>query len=237
MSDCDGAVIIDVLDDDSVPFFRLMNAANARAFGDLGMPAWVQLDCATLPTAMIGFAARKRDLLSTPEQGALVQDLERRAAVDVDDDALIPLAEYCALPTPEAGHVVGFSLFSLRPGLGTRAKALGLLAMQAMTQTGITQIHADMIVNGPPITNAALRTHCRFGPLVIEKLRVKVHSKPGTLVYRLQVPSSSTLIELCSGSIARVPYPGPTEQKPMARLRAADALVDVEADEVVIAVP
>lgn len=229
MADCDAVVVVDVLDDRSVPFFRLMNAANARAFGDLGMPAWVQLDCATLPTAMIGFAAKKRDT-----DPALVADLLQRAGLaDLDDDALIPLAEYCALPTPEAGHVVGFSLFSLRPGLGTRAKALGLLAMGAQVQTGITQLRAD----NSGASNAALRTHCRFGPLRIEQLQVRVHSKPGTLVYRLQVPPPSTLIELCTGSLRRVPWPGPTTQKPLQALQVDDALVDVQSDQVVVVDP
>ena len=220
MPDCEDAVVVDVLADQSLPFFRLMNAANARAFGDLGMPAWVQLDCATLPTAMVGFAIRKRDLAP-----ALAADLQNQAGVDVDDNALVPVAEFCALPTPEPGHVVGFSLFSLVAGLGVRAKALGLLVMGARVQTGVTQID-----------NTALRTHCRFGPLVVDKRGVQVHSKPGTtLVYRLQVPSSSTLIGLCTGSITRAVHAGPTRTTPAAELKEGDVVVDVVLDGIVIA--
>ena len=220
--DCDDAVAIDVLDD-SKGFFDLVNAANAKAFGDMGMPAWVQLDCATLPTAMVGFAARKRHL---DQMGlhSLVVDLARRAGLaadddpddGLDDDDLVPLAEYCALPTPDVGHVVGFSLFSLVPGLGLRAKAAGLFAMEARVQTGVTQT-----------TNTALKTHCRLGPLVVEKRGVQVHSKPGTtIVYRLQVPPPSTLAALAVGALTRVPFNGPTKKK--ASLEDGDTLVDVD---------
>lgn len=231
------AVVVDVLDDDAVSFFRLVNAGNARAFGDLGMPAWVQLDCATLPTAMVGFAAKKRDL-----DAALVHDLEKRAGLegpafagqpgydDVDDDDLVPLSEYCALPTPEDGHVVGFSLYTLVPGLGVRSKALGLLVMGARVQTGVTQIGQLGLERG------ALKTHARFGPLVVEKRGVQVHSRPGaTLVYRLQVPPPATLAALATGAITRVPYVGATTKKPPAALREGDVVVDVEADGVVVA--
>ncbi len=221
MPDCAAPVVIDVLDDQSEGFFRLINAANARAFGDLGMPPWVQLDCATLPTAMVGFAASARTL-----DAPLRSDLAARAGVDVDDDALVPLAEYCALPTPAPGHVVGFSLFTLRPGLGVRAKALGLLAMQAQVQTGVTQID-----------NRALRTHCRFGPLLIEKRAVRVHSKPGaTLVYRLQVPPPSTLMALGSGALSRVAPVGAVMKRPRTNLQEGDTIVDVAGDDVVVAV-
>ncbi len=225
------AVVVDVLDDHAVGFFRLVNAANAKAFGDLGMPAWVQLDCATLPTAMVGFAARKRDV-----DPALVHDLEQRAGLaaggfdDVDDDDLVPLAEFCALPTPEDGHVVGFSLFTLVPGLGLRAKALGLLVMGARVQTGVTQL------GGAAVERSALSTHCRFGPLLIEKRGVQVHSRPGsTVVYRLQVPPPATLSALACGELRRVPFAGATTRKPAADLVQGDVLVDVEAGAVVVA--
>lgn len=219
-ADCDDAVCVDVLDDASADFFAVVNAANAKGFGDMGMPRWVQLDCATLPTAMVGYAVRKRD--ADPN---LVVDLEQRAGVVVDDDAgLVPVAEYCALPTPEPHHVVGFSLFSLVPGLGLRAKALGLLVMEARVQTGVTQID-----------NTALKTHCRFGPLVVEKRRVRVHSKPDTtLVYRLQVPPASTLASLSSGAITRVAFSGATTVK--ASLDDGDVVVDVVKEGFVVAV-
>lgn len=254
--DCDDAVALDVLADDAVRFFALVNAGNARAFSGLAMPRWVQLDCATLPTAMVGFAVRRRHL-----DAALVRDLEVRAgladarsdgradalaadAAEVaqnDDgdregagagaaaDDLVPVAAYCALPTPEPGHVVGFSLYSLVPGLGLRAKAAGLFVLQARVQTGVTQRD-----------NPALSTHCRFGPLTVERARVLVHTKPETtLVYRLQVPDTPTLVALAVGRLRRVPQTGATTKK--AHLDDGDVVVDVavgvDGAKFVVAVP
>jgi hypothetical protein len=214
MDDAAAAVVIDVLDTSSAPFFKLMLAANARAFGDMGMPAWVQLDCATLPTAMLGFARLKADL-----DPALVADLEARAGVVVDDDALIPVAEYTALCTPQEGLVLGFSLFSLEPGLGLRAKAMALLAMGARQQEGVTQID-----------NSALKTHARFGPLSVVRVGVAVHSRPQTtLVYRLAVPDDHTLMSLARGTMTRVPFAGATDKKTRADVVAGDVVVDVVA--------
>ena len=220
MADATPAVILDVLEPRNAVFFQLMNVANARAFGEMGMPAWVQLDCATLPTAMIGFAVRKGGL-----DGDLVDDLRRRAGLSiVDDDQLIPLAEYTALPTPTHGHVVGFSLFSLVPGLGLRAKAMALLAMGAVQQTGITQVD-----------NLALKTHCRLGPLEVVRVGVEVHSKPRTtLVYRLAVPDAPTLTQLAQGTRTRVESSGRRQHKAATELRSGDVIVDVDARGIVV---
>lgn len=219
MADAEDAVAVDVLAPDSVPFFKLMLAGNARAFGDIGMPAWVQLDCATLPTAMIGFARRAGDIDAGGE-GGVVADLGARAGLDaIASDQLVPLAEYTALCTPAAGDVVGFSLFSLLPGLGLRAKALALLVMGARHQTGITQID-----------NIALRTHARFGPLTIVRLGVEVHSRPTTtLVYRLAVPDDDTLRGLARGEHSRVPFNGATRVCRRDELVVGDRIVDVGA--------
>ena len=225
MSDAEDAVVVDVLDDAdpaTVPFFKLMLAGNARAFSEIGMPAWVQLDCATLPTAMIGFARRATDV-----DDALVADLAARAGLHaVAPTQLVPLAEYTALCTPVAGDVVGFSLFSMVPGLGLRAKALALLVMGAQQQTGMTQID-----------NVALRTHARFGPLEVVRLGVEVHSRPKTtLVYRLAVPDDDTLRALARGDWNRVPFTGATRVCRREDLAVGDRIVDVTADHVVVAV-
>jgi hypothetical protein len=221
MDDAEEAVALDVLAPSSRDFFQLLLAANARAFGGLAIPAWVQLDCATLPTAMVGFARRAGAL-----EPALVDDLARAAGIDRPaDDALVPLAEFCALPTPVPGHVVGISLFSLVPGLGLRAKALGLLVQQATTQTGVTQID-----------NAALATHCRLGGLRVVQVGVRVHSRPGTtLVYALRPPSSAVLVDIARGACRRVPFAGPTRRLARDEVRAGDVLVDVVGDHAIVA--
>jgi hypothetical protein len=175
------ARFFDVLDPASRPFFHLVNAGNARAFGGLAMPAWVQLDCATLPTAMIGFAAPREALAPSlvEELSAGVASTFGAAAGDAARAFAgpIPIAEYCALPTGEPGVVVGFSLYSLVAGarLGVRAKALALRCHRAHRQIGLTQYD-----------NSAVRTHCLFGPLVLLAPRAPAHSRPDdTFVYEV----------------------------------------------------
>lgn len=205
------AVALDVLDPAHAPFFERLRLANAHAFGDIGMPAWVQLDCATLPTAMIGFARRARDLAPS------LRPIFASTGEHHDDD-LVPVAEYCALPTPVVDEVVGFSLFSLEPGLGLRAKAMALLAYGARRQLGMTQRD-----------NTALKTHCRLGVLDIVQVGVAVHSRPlTTLVYRLDVPDEQTLAAIARGELVRVPTStAKNQRRPLIALQAGDRLVDV----------
>jgi hypothetical protein len=174
-----------------------VNAANARALGGMAMPAWVQLDCACLPSAMIGLARPRADvdaaLFASLREGVAAAFGEH-AARDVDTwQGLVPLAEYGCVPTPEPGRVVGFSLFSLVPGLGVRTKAAALLMHQARVQVGIAQVD-----------NPALRTHTAIGPLDVVAARVPVHSKPHeTIVYALRVPPDDVLEGIARG--ARLP--------------------------------
>lgn len=188
-----GCVVLDVLAPATLPFFHLVNAGNARAYGGTAMPAWVQLDCACLPSGMTGLAVPRAHV-----DGALwtdlVADVARLFGPDAADalgdwDGLVPLSEYACVPTPEAGHVVGFSLYSLKKHLGARTKAMALLMNQARAQTGVAQVD-----------NAALRTHTILGPLDVVCARVLAHSQPQTtFVYRLRVPADEVLAHIARG--------------------------------------
>lgn len=180
---------LDVLAPQSVHFFRLLNVANAHAFGDMGMPAWVQLDCCTLPSAMVGFCANREHV-----EGALWNALVERVGRSFGEDARlalqdyagpVPLSEYCGVPTWEDGTIVGLSFFSLLKGmgLGVRTKALALRCYGSRSQLGITQY-----------TNSALRSHVALGPLVIQAPQAWTHSRPqDTFVYRLAIPQPAVL--------------------------------------------
>ncbi len=198
----DGAEFVDAFDDASQSFYRLINAGNARAFGSLGMPAWVQLDCCTLPTAMIGFAVERAAV-----EDAIFRDLAARvgatfgaaAAAALDGwRGLVPVSEYTALPSVEAGTFVGFSLYSLLPGagLGVPTKALALACLGAARQIGMTQYG-----------NAAVRTHVAFGPLELLEPRAPPHSSPDdTFVYRVAL-DGARLAALARGEAPALPTP------------------------------
>lgn len=183
---------------DNAVFFRLLNVGNALAYGGLGMPDWVQLDCCTLPSVMAGFALRRRDL-DPVLVDALLHGYGARfgAAADLGDDEWIPVSEYCALPTVTPGLVIGTSLFSLVRGLrlGLRSKALGLLVLRATRQWGVTQrdSHGE-------------RAHRRLGALRVVRDRLPIHPRAAdSYLYELEVPSEEQLLRLYLDGVAPAP--------------------------------
>lgn len=193
-----GTRFLDVLADENLAFFRLLSAANALAFGDLGMPAWVQLDCATLPSAMIGFALPRAEVpadlwgrLAQSHAGCFPPEEGHGAQVLVGAEDLVPVSAFCAVPSTQPGTVVAFTLFSLLPGLGLglRTKAMGLLVLRAQRQIGVTRR------DGP-----VRRLHERIGPLRVLRDRPAAHpDAENSMVYELEVPAPAVLQDLVLG--------------------------------------
>lgn len=167
---------------------RIYNVLNATAFGDKGIPLqnWVMIDLGLLPSAFVivtlpvdrARAAMSEERGYAPERARTAEVL---GAVLAEADRLryegpIPVAGYCAAPTPMAGEWVGWSLCSAIPGLGTTTKGLGLEVYGARTLTGVAQF-----------TDQALRVHRRFGPMEIMAPTLDLHPVPHTMVYRTQV--------------------------------------------------
>ena len=177
--------IICVEDQSNAEFCSLLNRSNQEAFGgpdSMGMPLWVMLDCAILPSAMIGFMLRRDD---TPDE--ILEKLD----VDDDYDGFVPVSEYCACPTIEKNCVSGFSLHShlVGHGVATRTKALALAIYGARSQIGVTQFY-----------NPAIRVHVRFGAMEMIIHRPSVHTYPeDSFVYRLQLPPRDVLLNMARG--------------------------------------
>ncbi len=166
------------------PFHSAYVTANALAFGarDLKMPGWVYIDCVLMQTAVVGFAAPKKDV---PQ--SLLSEFEAEASVDVSALEWVPVSGQIASPAMGGDALVGFSLFSLRsywpelPALGLATKALALEVYKADERErflGITQYD-----------NPALSMHGRFGPkLEIVSPQVPLHSQGhNTLVYGMKI--------------------------------------------------
>jgi hypothetical protein len=166
---------------------RIYNVLNATAFGDKGIPLqnWVMIDLGLLPSAFL--------LVTLTQEAALVALAEARSdrrrehsahvlaavlaeAHRLDHRGPVPVAGYCAAPTPADGEWVGWSLCSALPGLGTTAKGVALEVYRATTLTGVAQF-----------TDQALRVHRRFGPMEIMAPTLDLHPVPHTMVYRTQV--------------------------------------------------
>ena len=167
---------------------RVYNVLNATAFGDKGIPLqnWVMIDLGLLPSAFLlvtlsperarAAADEERGYASERARtgqvlGAVLAEAER-----LGYDGPIPVAGYCAAPTPVPGGWVGWSLCSAIPGLGTTTKALGLEVYRATTLTGVAQF-----------TDQALRVHRKFGRMEIVCAVLDLHPVPHTLVYRTDV--------------------------------------------------
>jgi hypothetical protein len=166
---------------------RIYNVLNATAFGDKGIPLqnWVMIDLGLLPSAFVlvtldqkaaraALAHARND--HRREHGARVLAAVLAEADRLNHRGPVPVAGYCAAPTPAAGEWVGWSLCSALPGLGTTAKGVALEVYRADRLTGVAQF-----------TDQALRVHRRFGPMEIMAPTLDLHPVPHTMVYRTHV--------------------------------------------------
>lgn len=186
-----------VYDDGHSAFLTAMNRANCLAHDGtvvqkaepdaLGMPRWVMLDCAILPSGMFGF--------EVPAQ-AVPPDV--RARLDPEGTLeWIGISEYVAIPTLDPQTFMGVSLFSLVEGmhLGVRTKALALKTLQPRYLRGVTQFDSP-----------GLRVHIEFGPLEVISSVLAVHAKPvESFVYQMEVPAPFILDDMIAGK--QPPYP------------------------------
>jgi hypothetical protein len=167
---------------------RVYNVLNATAFGEKGIPLqnWVMIDLGLLPSAFL--------LVTLPAAGAVAAltepgrpDAERRRieavlpavlaeARRLNYEGPVPVAGYCAAPTPDPGGWVGWSLCSAIPGIGTTAKGLALEIYRASTLTGVAQF-----------SDLGLRVHRKFGRMEVLSAVVDLHPVPHTLVYRTEI--------------------------------------------------
>jgi hypothetical protein len=156
---------------------RIYNVLNATAFGDKGIPLqnWVMIDLGLLPSAFLLITLPRARAAATaatsPVLGPVLAEADR-----LGYDGPVPVAGYCAAPTPEPGAWVGWSLCSAIPGLGTVAKGLGLQAYGASRLTGVAQFH-----------DPALRVHRKFGPMRLRRAVLDLHPVPHTMVYETEV--------------------------------------------------
>ncbi|MGA9857981.1 MAG: hypothetical protein WBQ18_08960 [Solirubrobacteraceae bacterium] len=167
---------------------RVYNVLNATAFGEKGIPLqnWVMIDLGLLPSAFLLVtlgASQARAALadSARSEAALAHTARVLPAVLAEAERLgydgpVPVAGYCAAPTPVPGGFVGWSLCTAIPGIGTTAKGLGLEVYGARTLTGVAQFY-----------DPALRVHRKFGRMEILAAVLDLHPVPHTLVYRTDV--------------------------------------------------
>jgi hypothetical protein len=169
---------------DVADLMRVYNTLNATAFGEKGIPLqdWVMLDLGLMPSAFVLItlpadraAAAATDTRFGDAHRARVENVLAPVLAQarrLGYDGPIPVAGYCAAPTPVPGSWVGWSLCSAIPGLGTTAKGLALEVYGARTLTGVTQFY-----------DPALHVHRKFGRMRVLAAVVKLHTVANTLIY------------------------------------------------------
>ncbi|MGI8715699.1 MAG: hypothetical protein ACR2NR_21460 [Solirubrobacteraceae bacterium] len=172
---------------------RVYNVLNATAFGPKSIPLqnWVMIDLGLLPSAFLLVtlpAAQAAAALTDPRRSAAERARigEVLPAVLAEAERLgyagpIPVAGYCAAPTPRRDAWVGWSLCSAIPGLGSTAKALALAVYEARTLTGVAQFY-----------DPALRVHRKFGPMRLLAAVLDLHPVRHTMAYRTDVFAPET---------------------------------------------
>jgi len=164
-------------------FHDFVNRLNGLAYGgkDMGMPAWVQIDCGILPSAFIGFAVPATEL---PEK------LKWRLDIGTYQ-GLVPISEAISIPTAQPGRWMSYSMSTVLPGkkLGFASKVLSLKAYGCRSCLGVAQFD-----------NFALRIHTRFGALQIVEPHVPYHTCPtNSFVYGLDLQGGAVLDKLERG--------------------------------------
>ena len=162
-------------------FLDQFHVMNGIAFGPRGipMPRWVMIDLALMPSAAL-ITAMPQDAYEVMVHTAALGVVAPRL-IEVLESARkngytgpIPVGGYCACPSAAPGRWVGWSLWSVVPGvgLGLAAKALALSVYRARQLDGVTQYD-----------NAAIRVHARFGRLRVVAATVPLHTAAGSFRY------------------------------------------------------
>lgn len=153
-------------------FMDRLQKLDELSFGGNGMAMerWMFYDCGAMPSSIVGFGI-PADLASVSVRNlfGITRD---------DDESLIPLSMYIAIPTMKENHWFGHNLCSLSGkinsyfGLGLLTKAMGVSLYNSRHMFGATQW-----------TSSALSLHAQLADMYLLTSFTPNHSKPNTLTY------------------------------------------------------
>ncbi len=166
-------VLIDPYKKDNFAFIDLLNQMDGLSYGNksLAMEKWVALDCGILPSGFIGLAKKR---LETPNY------LLKKFNFSKGYEGLVPITEYCAIPSADKNTWIGHTCATLEKGagLGLFSKLLGLEFFQIKKYLGVAQYH-----------NTAVKTHAKISDLNLKTALTPAHSDPEmTFIYSQEIP-------------------------------------------------
>ena len=149
---------------------------------NLKMPHWVMIDCALMPSAIVGFMRRREEL---PED--FLAHYRNDASIDLDRLDYVPVSGQIAAATADGKSMSGFSLFSLGSSIGG-PKNLGLFT-KALAIEVYRAARLEWLYGITQYDNPAIKIHGRFSPrMEVVQPIVSLHPKKDmTLTYRMNV--------------------------------------------------
>ncbi len=192
-----GINFIDVNDGRNKFFLELLNQLDGMAYGEKGIPMdkWVSYDMAMLPSAIVGFCSYSNDLPNVVRDK--FNDYQKANGLGItnfsDYDGLMPVSEYCAIPTANKDVWVGHTLAVWNGSGGNQDKGLGTL-----TKTIAMAVYEPKYLIGiAQYDNFSLRVHSKFDDLEILSAITYPHSMPEmTFTYRTKIPKKRKLVKI-----------------------------------------
>ncbi|HMR73620.1 MAG TPA: hypothetical protein PKD61_00865 [Polyangiaceae bacterium] len=158
----------------SAPFLDRLEQLDAATFGREGMamPRWAFYDCAELPGAVLGLAARAAEV---PEE-------LRSNFGKVSDAELVPLSMYMAIPTLTEHEWLGFSLCAF----DVAAAFLGAAIDVATLALSVATLRARQVTGTVQWGSRHLSATARFAPLSVLAAHLPAHTRAATCVFRFE---------------------------------------------------
>jgi hypothetical protein len=173
----------------SAPFLDRLEQLDAATFGREGMamPRWAFYDCAELPGAVLGLAARTQE----------VPEALRRNFGNVDGADLLPLSMYMAIPTLTEHEWLGFSLCAFE----LDERFLGAAIDVATLALSVATLRAQQVTGTLQWGSRHLSATARFAPLSVLAAHLPAHTRAATCVFRFDVDAAR--IERALGDAAQ----------------------------------
>lgn len=170
----------DPFNEESLTFFNKLKVLDSSSFGEsgMGMDNWVFLDCAIMPSAVIGFATHS---------SKANDEILKKYNCHKNDDIFIPLSMFIAIPMAKKDFWFAHNLSSSNSFLKTRYKGLGLLTKAL----GLNTFKIKNLMGATQWDNSSLYVHTKLAPLKIESVKTPIHSHPKSLIYSCEVTTKN----------------------------------------------
>ncbi|MBT7903680.1 hypothetical protein HN587_07490 [Candidatus Woesearchaeota archaeon] len=175
------AKIIDATNLESSTFLELLHQLDGISYGnkEMAMDKWVTLDCGILPSAFIGLAL---------PADKLPPELKAQYDLPPNYTGLVPISEFCAIPTANPETWITHTLASAIPniGVGTYTEAIGFSIIPAKNILIVAQYD-----------NHSLKVHSKFGVLKLISATTPAHSQADmTCIYEIPAPSDQEITQV-----------------------------------------